>query len=401
MPRRPAGRSRSRSRAKAPAAPKPAAPRPGAVRSLGRGRRGWVLAGVVGVAVVGLLVLLLIVRLIPESPGRLRAEAASAARAGDWPRALRAWRALNATGAARVATHLGEARACLALNRAAQAERSLRLAIAADPTDPEPWRLLLQILRVEDRTLEAQDLGWEAYARVTHPGRRALLRALTLALLVDFPDEEARITLRRWIQGDVKDVDARVALLQRIAAQPRGADPDRDSRLAELETIVAEHPDHLGARQALVTALADAYEPDRGRAVLDGWPAPESARDARYWRLRGRWDLEYDQRPERAVEAFRKAVAVVPQDWRSWSGLARSLKRIARDAEARQAAETVRRIREVLDPMSLGPSLDAAFKHLDDPAALRDLAELAGRAGLTRLSDAWRAEARAAADGSR
>ena len=56
--------------------------------------------------------------------------------------------------------------------------------------------------------------------------------------------------MRRWIQGDVQDVNAQVALLQRIAAQPRGADPDRNSRLAELETIVAEHPDHLGARRA-------------------------------------------------------------------------------------------------------------------------------------------------------
>jgi tetratricopeptide (TPR) repeat protein len=397
MPRRPAGRSRSR--AKAPAVPKPAAPRSGAVGSLGLGRRGWMLAGVVGVVVVGLLAL--IGRLIPESPARLRAEAESAARAGDWPRALRAWRALNATGAARGATHLEEARSCLALNRAAQAERSLRLAIAADPADPEPWRLLLQILRVEDRTLEAQDLGWEAYARLPPAGRRAPLRALTLALLADLPDETARLTLRRWVQGDAQDVDARVALLQRIAAQPRGSDPDRDSRLAELETIVAEHPDHLGAREALVTALADAYEPDRGRAVLDGWPGLESARDARYWRLRGRWDLEYDHRPDRAVDAFRKVVAVLPQDLRSWSGLARSLRRTARDAEARQAAETVGRIREVLDPMTLGPSLDAAFKHLDDPAALRDLAVLAGRAGLTRLSDAWRAEARAVADVSR
>ena len=397
MPRRPAGRSRSR--AKAPAVPKPAAPRSGAVGSLGLGRRGWMLAGVVGVVVVGLLAL--IGRLIPESPARLQAEAESAARAGYWPRALRAWRALNATGAARSATHLEEARSCLALNRAAQAERSLRLAIAADPADPEPWRVLLEILRVEDRTLEAQDLAWEAYARVPPASRRAPLRALTLALLAELPDETARLALRRWVQGDAQDVDARVALLQRIAAQPRGSDPDRDSRLAELETLVAEHPDHLGAREALVTALADAYEPDRGRAVLDGWPGPESARDARYWRLRGRWDLEYDHRPDRAVDAFRKVVAVLPQDLRSWSGLARSLRRTARDAEARQAAETVGRIREVLDPMTLGPSLDAAFKHLDDPAALRDLAVLSGRAGLTRLSDAWRAEARAIADVSR
>ncbi len=379
----------------APAPAKPAR----AVRGIGRARRRWLVGGVVGAVIVGML--FLIGRWLPESSGRLQAEAESAARGGDWARALRAWRALNATGAARGSTHLGEARACLALGRAAEAERSLRRAIADDPAEPESWKLLLEILQVEDRTLEAQDLGWEAYARATPGGRRGLLGELTLALLSDLHDERVRTILRRWIAADAEDVDARVAFLQRIAAQPRAADPDRASRLAELETIVAEHPGHVGAREALVTALADAGEPDRGRAALDGWPGAESARDARYWRLRGRWDLEYDHRPERAVEAFRKAVAVLPQDWRSWSRLARAFRVLGRDAEARDAAEAVGRIRDWLDPMTLVPRLDDAFRHLDDPAALRNLAELTGRVGLTRLAEAWGGEARAAADAAR
>jgi hypothetical protein len=283
------------------------------------------------------------------------------------------------------------------LYRAAQAERSLRRAIAADPADPEPWRLLIEILRVEDRTLEAQQLGWAAYAQVPPEARRTLLRELTLALLADLPDEVFRTTLGRWVEADPADIDARVALLQRIALQPRAADPDRSSRLARLEALVASHPEHIGAREAHVTALADAGEPDRGRAVLDGWPGPESTRDPRYWRLRGRWELEFDHHPERAAAAFQNALATLPQDWRSWSRLARALRRLGRNGPARQAAETVGRIREVLDPLVLGPGLDTAFDHLDDPAALRDLAGLCNRAGLTRLADAWRAEARVAA----
>ena len=158
-----------------------------------------------------------------------------------------------------------------------------------------------------------------------------------------------------------------------------------------METLLAGHPDHIGAREALVAALADAGEPDRGRALLDDWP--ERARDARYWRLRGRWELEYDHRPDRAAAAFQTAVAELPQDWRSWYRLARALRILGRDREGRQAAETVSRIREVLDPLTLGPQLDAAFDHLDDPAALRNLAALCDRAGLTRLADAWRTEA--------
>jgi tetratricopeptide (TPR) repeat protein len=337
-------------------------------------------------------VLILIRVLVVKSPSQWITRAEAAAQAGDWEAALESWRSVNATESARTGTHLGEARACLALNRAAQAERSLHRAIAADSTDLEPWKLLLEILQVEDRTLEAQRLGLEAYDRVHPEARRDLLKELTQGLLAELPDELVRTTLRRWVEADGDDVDAQVALLQRIAAQPRADDPDRDSLLQSMETLLAGHPAHIGAREALVAALADAGEPDRGRALLDEWLEP--ARDARYWRLRGRWDLEYDHRPDRAAAAFQTAVAELPQDWRSWYRLARALRILGRDREGRQAAETVSRIQEVLNPLTLGPQLDAAVVRLDDPAALRNLAALCDRAGLTRLADAWRTEAR-------
>ncbi len=354
-------------------------------------RRLWLLAGLAGIAIV--FSFLLISNLVGDSPERLRRRAEAAARAGEWVTAIDLWRTVNSTDAASGLTHLGEARACLALGRARQAEQSLRRSIAADPADPEPWRLLLEILRVEDRTLEALRTGWEAFDQARPESRRALLSELTLSLLADLPDERMRTTLRRWIDADSDDVDARIALLQRIAVQPRAADPDRASVLAELESILASHPDHIAAREVLVTALADAGEPKRGRALLNEWPT--SDRDARYWRLRGRWDLEYDHRPEDAATAFRKALSELPQDWRSWYRLARALHILGREGESRQAAETVSRIREVLDPLALGPRLDAAIDHLDDPVTIEDLATLCTRAGLARLGEAWRAEGQA------
>ncbi len=329
-----------------------------------------------------------------ESSTQLRARAESAARDDDWNTALRSWRAINASRAATVVSHLEEARACLALGRAAQAERSLHRAIDLDPTHPEPWRLLLEVLRVEDRTIEAQRSGWEAYERVRPEARRELLRELTLGLLADPPDDLVRTTLRRWLDADSTDIDARIALLQRVAAQPRAADLDRAARLSELEALLTGHPEHIAAREALVTALADAGKPERGRALLNNWPA--NARDARYWRLRGRWDLEYDHQPDQAASAFRKALAELPQDWRSWYRLAHALHITSHIDESRDAAEIVSRIREVLDPFSLGPRLDSAFKHLDDATALRELEILCIQAGLLRLSDAWHAEAQAA-----
>ena len=331
-----------------------------------------------------------------ESTARLRARAEAASRDGEWITALKYWRLINATGDANGLTHLGEAKACLALGRAMQAERSLRKSIAADPRDPAPWRLLLEILHVEDRTIEAIWFGWAAYDNVRPDARRLLLRELTFILLADLPDESVRVALHRWIDADPTDVDARIALLQRIAVQPRASDPDRESLLKEMESIVASRPDHVAAREALVTALADAGEPDRGRSLLEEWPA--SARDARYLRLRGRWYLEYDHRPHEAAKAFRAALAELPQDWRSWYRLARALRVLGREAESREAADTVSRIREVLDTLVLGPRLAAAVDHLDDASTLNDLATLSTKAGLVRLGQAWLAEARSASE---
>ena len=359
---------------------------------LGQGRWRWILAGLG--SLMALTALFWASGWGSESPSQLRVRAESAARDHDWNEALRSWRAINTTRAATGATHLGEARACLALGRAAQAEFSLRRAIKADPANPEPWRLLLEILRVEDRTIEAQRMGWEGYERVRPEARRELLRELTLEFLADLPDDLVRTTLQRWVDADSTDIDARIALLQRIAAQPRALDPDRASRLTELESLLAGHPDHIAAREALVTALADAGKSEQGRALLDDWP--RAGRDARYWRLRGRWDLEYNHRPDEAALAFRKALAEVPQDWRSWYRLARALHIIGHVDESREAAETVRRIREVLDPFSLGPRLDSAFNHLDDSNAIHGLELLCTRAGLHHLSQAWSAEARTA-----
>ena len=106
--------------------------------------------------------------------------------------------------------------------------------------------------------------------------RPQLLRELTLAALTDLPDDLARSTLKRWIDADPGDVDARVAFLRRIGAEPRADDPDRESRLVQLRDLLASHPEHVDAREALVTALADAGEPERGRTA-SGNLAPRTA----------------------------------------------------------------------------------------------------------------------------
>ena len=206
----------------------------------------WLLIGLVGLLLVSAITAIL--WLTSESPTRLLERAEAASQDHSWHTALRYWRAVNNTKAAGSTTYLGEAKVCLALGYAHQAERNLRQAIAADQANAEAWRLLLEILRVEERIVEAQALGWEAYNRLHDRSRRDLLRELTLGALAEFPDELARTTLQRWVDADQADIDARVALIERIATQPRASDPSRPALLAQVERILTGHPEHIGAR---------------------------------------------------------------------------------------------------------------------------------------------------------
>jgi thioredoxin-like negative regulator of GroEL len=349
-------------------------------------------------SLIGLAVLLLaslisaILWLTSESPIRLLERAEAASQDHSWHTALRYWRAVNNTKAAGSTTYLGEAKVCLALGYARQAERNLRRAIVADQANAEAWRLLLEILRVEERIVEAQALGWEAYNQLHDRSRPDLLRELTLGALAELPDELARTTLQRWVDADQADIDARVALIERMAAQPRASDPDRPVLLAQLEHILAEHPEHIGARAALVSGLADSGEFKHGRTVLEDWP--KSLHDARYWRLLGRWELEYDHRPDRAAIAFQNTLNDLPQDWQTWYRLARARRIVGQYTASNQAAETVQRIREALDPLVLRPRLNNAFDHLDDLTSINVLAGICEQVGLHRLATAWRAEAK-------
>ena len=336
----------------------------------------------------------LVIRSMPATRPLDRARAAEAAK--DWPEALRLYRAFNRTSKARGVSWLGEARACLALDLAAQAEAALIRASEADPADPEPWRLRLDILRAEGRTTEAQRVGWSAYAAVAPEARRSILRELTLALFLhddaldDLPDSRTRARLDRWAAADPADAEALVARHRRMADDPRPGEPGLDAWVATLTAILDRDPGQVDAREALVIALDERGEPDRGRDVLASWPA--SSRDARYDRLAGRWALDHDRDPALAVAALEHAVAELPQDWKARARLARAYHALDRPADAAREASRVAALRELLYPSTLVPRLASDFSRPDDPRARLDLADLSARAGLDRLADAWRRE---------
>jgi tetratricopeptide (TPR) repeat protein len=339
------------------------------------------------VSVLSLLVVLDTLR--SAGPDQLRARAESAVKQRNWTQAAALWHQLNATSKATAESLLSESQAYLAQDLARQAEECLRKTVNIDPSDTKAWLLLLKILRVENRLVEILRLGGKGLEQVAADKRSLILRELTLATLTDVPDDLARSTLKKWMDADAIDIDAHVAYLRRLGTEPRAGDPDRETRLAELSKLLNHYPRHVEVREALLTALADAGEAASGRTLLASWPVDH--RDGRFWRLQGRWDLEYNHLPEQAVKALRTAIIDLPQDWRTRYRLARALKVLGHTEDARQEAERVKRLRELLDPLFLEPRLEASFAHLEQPAAREALAELCTQAGLTRLADAWRA----------
>jgi thioredoxin-like negative regulator of GroEL len=223
-------------------------------------------------------------------------------------------------------------------------------------------------------------------------------------MLAEVPEAQARASLRRRVEADPTDLDARVALILRsirpendpAAGRPRvGLPSSREpGAVVELEEIVETNPGHLGGRAALVDLLLDLGRIDRARSVLDAWPRGD-LEDPRRLRLEARLDLDHDARPDRASETLRGLVAASPHDWRLRARLARALE-MARDTEAaRLEAKSVDRLRERLNPDRLGRRLAEDFRDLDDPSAMLDLAELCASVGLSELAAAWRIEANA------
>lgn len=363
-----------------------APPSPSSGSKLGR----WAL--IAGVCMLFAIVAAIVaIAVSPESTSRLRLKAETASREGRVDEALRTWHTINQTADADSESLLGEARAALGLGRAAHAERILEQASARDPTNPEPWLIRLEICRVENRPTDALLLGKRASASVRPTDQRLVLRGLTLALLADAPDDLARATLNRWLQADPQDLSARAALARRMAEFPRSGDPPVGDRLREFEALVRKYPENLNVREAYVILLAEAGDPARGREVLDAWPRPQ--RDARYYRLRGRWDLEYDQNAAAAVDSLERALEALPHDTKTRYRLARALQAAGRVDRARQVAADVARMREVLDPVQLGRRLDSDLARLEDAAARFDLAELCQSVALVNVASAWRLDA--------
>jgi hypothetical protein len=193
--------------------------------------------------------------------------------------------------------------------------------------------------------------------------------------------------LKRWVAADSTDLEARVALLRRMAANPRDGDLPRSSRIETLEELLRRRPESVSTRQTLVEELADAGASERAKQVLDDWP--ERARDARFDQVSGRLSLDFDRTPKRAAEALKRALDTLPHHWKIHYRYARALAAIGEKAEAKREADRVGVLREILEPGRLSKRLDADLRDLEQPRARADLANLCRSVGFDRLAAAW------------
>lgn len=272
--------------------------------------------------------------------------------------------------------------------------------LPSDPRDVSGWLKQIDRLRVEDRPIEAIAVAQQAIRSVPSANRTEILRAWTLALLADVPESQATLALTSWIEEDPNDLDARVALLRRsLVSEALPGDRPRVGRslpghpgaLAELQEILGDHPDHLGAREAVIDARLDLGEVDTARTLLEAWPGSGSE-DPRRLRLLSRIDLDFDGKPDRAADSLARLLASTPHDWHLRARRSRALAMGGEAESARREARLVDQLRERLSPDRLGPRLAGALRRLDDPEALDDLAVLCDSVGLTDLADSWRAE---------
>ncbi len=324
----------------------------------------------------------------PSNQRRRAIESFNAGRPRDAAQQLRIY---NRTGYATVESWREESRAWLSANQAREAETTLIQAINRFPTDPLLQLMRLEIERVEDRIVEAISNGDQALANVHSEDRVLILRGLTITLLDTIPDERAREKLKIWLQADPKDREAEVALMKRMASDPMAGDIDRPTRIARLKSMIQMDPSFVQAYEALTIELAASGLIDEGRVILDHWP--KNARDVRYDRLKGRWELEYDHQPELAIQSFQRVLQHIPHDKTSWFRLSRAYKSIGRDRESQSAADRVTKLVEILDPRTLSPRLTEDFERLNNPRSKLDLAEVCEKAGLVKLANAWREEA--------
>jgi len=261
--------------------------------------------------------------------------------------------------------------------RAAEAERVLAEVIAADPNNAEARRRLVYLLNLEARDDEARVTLGELYRLA--PDRRHLVAMTGLAM-----DET----------GDRQQGDELAEFLARTPDDPmlrrgRGLALLRSGKAAEarpdLEAAAGGVEDDPVVRSALAESLLETGDLDGVEAALGAEPDRPSDR-ARWWVARGRAE-EKRERPEPALDAYRKALQAVPDDRKALYRLGQALARLGRAEEGRPILARAEEVR--LRDLTIVLEMDRCLRGALDAALFEKIADLCRQAGLAFEAGGW------------
>lgn len=201
--------------------------------------------------------------------------------------------------------------------RADLAEPELRRALGQEPDDPDLHAFLSLALTDLGRPAEGLPEAEQAVGLAPDIGLGHYARAV--ALLDLGKSKEAEAAAREALRLDPLDVDARVTLA--AALLDRG---QREEALTMTEEALALVPEHTSAANLRALALVKLGRRDEAAAAVEGVLSrdPESA----VTHANRGWTLLHQNQPRPAMESFREALRLEPDnDW-ARSGIVEAMK---------------------------------------------------------------------------
>ena len=201
--------------------------------------------------------------------------------------------------------------------RADLAEPELRRALGQDPGDPDLHAFLALALTDLGRPADALTEAEQAVGLAPDVGLGHYARAVALLDLGKSKDAEA--AAREALRLDPLDVDARVTLAAALLDRGR-----RDEALAMTEEALALAPEHTSAANLRALALVKLGRRDEAAAAVEGVLSRDP--DSAVTHANRGWTQLHQNQPRDAMESFREALRLEPDnDW-ARSGIVEAMK---------------------------------------------------------------------------
>ena len=255
-------------------------------------------------------------------------------------------------------------------DHARQAERLLLESLEIDADQIAPRRQLLDLYVLEERRAAVDRMltTLEPLTALTYDE----MALWSIGRRLDDSAPDAVLKLEAILQADPEDINARVALANRLRSL---------GKLAAAEHALAPMP-YEDPRAAVARA---AIEFDRGRLDAAEQALRHAARDdPEAMRLHGRLGLSRRHAVE-ASAGFERALKVHPDDVEALVGLSQA-QRMAHAADA--ALETTARLSKIESLLAL-VSVGRTPSRRDDPATLVEIARRMDDLGRPRIARGW------------